>query len=51
MTENETILINMIRAHGDPDSALIKAIEIIISYLEQHESFGGPFVAYLPEPS
>ena len=51
MTENETELINMIRTQSDHESALIIALKIIISYLEQHESFGEPSVVYLPEPT
>ena len=51
MTANERILINMIRAQSDPESALATAVKIIISCLEQHESFGEPSVAYLPEPT
>ena len=51
MTENEIKLINMIRAQSEPESALVTAFEIIISYLEQHESFGEPSVAYLLEPT
>ena len=49
MTETEIELINMIRAQSDLESALLIAFKIIISYLEQHESFGEPSVVYLPE--
>lgn len=51
MTRNELELLNMIRSHDNPEIALETALEIIISYLEQHESFEEPSVAYLPEPS
>ena len=51
MTENERKLIDMIREQSDPASAIVIAVNVIISYLEQHESFGEPSVAYLPEPS
>lgn len=51
MTKNEIALINMTREQSDPDSALMIALQIIISYLEQHESFGEPFLAFLPEPT
>lgn len=51
MTENEHILINMIREQSDAEYALTIACKIIISYLEQHESFGEPSVVYLPEPT
>lgn len=51
MTKDEIKLINMIRAQDDPENALATALRIIISYLEQHESFEEPSVAYLPEPT
>lgn len=38
MTRNELELLNMIREHDNPEIALETALEIIISYLEQHES-------------
>lgn len=37
MSNNEIKLINMIRNNDNPEQALIVAIEIIISYLEQLE--------------
>lgn len=37
MTENETILINLIREHKRPDVALVTAIEIILSFLNHPE--------------
>jgi hypothetical protein len=49
MTRNELELLNMIRDHDNPEIALETALDTIISYLEQCESFGEPFVAYLPE--
>jgi hypothetical protein len=39
MSENEIMLIEMIRNHPNPDEALITAIEVIIDYLKQLESF------------
>lgn len=51
MTGNEVELINIVREHSDPESALIEALEIIILYLKRLESFGEPSVAYLPEPT
>ena len=39
MTKNEIELLNLIRESNDPAQALNIAIEIIIKYLEQHESF------------
>lgn len=50
MTVNETILINMVREQSDYVSALATAVKIICCYLEPHESFEEPSVAYLPEP-
>lgn len=38
MEENELKLLDMIRAHENPECALLIAIQTIISYLEQHES-------------
>ena len=35
MTANELKLLNLIRENANPERALIKAIEIIIKYLEQ----------------
>lgn len=37
MTENETVLINLIREHEKPDVALVTAIDIILSFLNHHE--------------
>ena len=45
MTENELKLLSMIREHNNPEQALIIAIETIISYLKQFESFEEPSVA------
>ena len=39
MTENEKELINLIRENDNPEKALCTAIETILSYLTQHESF------------
>ena len=39
MTNNEIELLNLIRNNANPEQALITAIEIIIKYLEQPESF------------
>lgn len=47
MTEKESKLIDMIREHSSPEEALITAIEIILLYLEQPESFEEPFSAFL----
>lgn len=37
MSENETILINLIRNHKVPEQAIITAIEIILLFLNHHE--------------
>ena len=42
MTENEIRLINMIREQENPVQALIVAVNIIVSYLVQHESYLKP---------
>ena len=39
MSETELKLLSMIRENDNPEQALTKAIEIIIKYLEQPESF------------
>lgn len=39
MTQNELELLNLIREHNNPEQALITAIEIIVEYLNLHESF------------
>lgn len=39
MTNNEIKLLNIIRESENPDEAIEIAIDIIISYLEQPESF------------
>ena len=49
MIENENKLIEMIREQDNPDRALLKSLEIIRSYLEQHESFEEPSVVYFRE--
>lgn len=37
MTNNELELLNLIRTNDDPEDAIIKAMEIILSYLSQSE--------------
>lgn len=47
MTENETILINLIRNHKVPEQAIVTAIEIILLFLNhQEESASESFVVY-----
>lgn len=45
MTEHEKELINIIRTHNDPEQALEIATQIILAFVEQHESSQAPFVA------
>ena len=40
MTENELRLIKLIRENDNPDEAMLTAVNIILSFLEQPESFG-----------
>lgn len=42
MTENELELLTLIRENDNPERAFVKAIEIIVKYLEQPESFEEP---------
>lgn len=46
MTNHELKLLNLIRENNNPEQALVKAIEIIIKYLEQPESFEEPSLVY-----
>lgn len=39
MTTNEIELLNLIHTNDNPEKALVTAIEVIIKYLEQPESF------------
>lgn len=38
MTENEIKLLEMIRTNDNPEQALITAVEVIIDFLNHHES-------------
>lgn len=38
MTNNEIELLNVIRESDNPEQAILVAIDVILSYLEQHES-------------
>jgi hypothetical protein len=38
MTENETTLLNMIRENDNPEQALLIAVEVILDFLNHHES-------------
>ena len=39
MTENEIKLLDLVRKHSNPEEALLKALEIIILYLNHPEPF------------
>lgn len=40
MRENEIKLIEMIRDHPNPEKAFVKALEVILLFLNHHESSG-----------
>ena len=48
MTENERKLINLIRENDNPDEAILTAVNIITSFLEQEKSFEAQAPVYLP---
>ncbi len=50
MTENESILINIIREYEDPEKALLKAMEIILLFLNHREAFESIFSVESREP-
>lgn len=47
MNENEMELLEIIRGNDDPEQAVLIAIDTILKYLAQHESFEGQAVAGL----
>ena len=47
MTDNELKLIKLIRENDNPEEAIITAVNIITSFLEQSRSFEEPSVACL----
>lgn len=49
MTENELKLIELIRGNDNPEEAIITAVNIITSFLEQPQSFEGQALASLQE--
>ena len=49
MTANEIELIELIRKNENPEQALATAVEVILIYLTQHESFEGQAAVCLPE--
>lgn len=44
MTENELSLLEIIRGNDNPDEAIVTAVNTIISFLEQCESYPRPSV-------
>ena len=49
MTENETILINLIRNHKVPEKAILTAIEIILLFLSHPEESASESFAVFQE--
>jgi hypothetical protein len=49
MTQNEIELFNIIRGHSDPTEALLIAVELFTSLLEQHEASEVPSAVSLQE--
>lgn len=49
MTNRETELLHIIREADDPEAALKTAVEIITSFLQQHESCRESSAGYPPE--
>ena len=47
MTANEKELISLIRENDNQEEAITTAVSIILSVLEQHESYQAPTVASL----
>ena len=48
MTDNELKLIELIRENDNPEEAIITAVNIITSFLEQEQSYLGQAPAYPP---
>lgn len=51
MTTNETKLINIIRESKEPAEALLIAVDVILSFLQQQKSSEGQAPADLQEPA
>ena len=49
LSENEKILLTMVRENDNPEQAAMIAIDIIFGYLRQPESFEAQAAAYLQE--
>ena len=48
LCKNEEELLNMVRENDNPEQAALIAIDIILDYLRQPESFEAQAAAYLP---
>ena len=49
MSENETMLINLIREHNNPEKALSAAVETILLFLNHHEASASELSVAYPE--
>ena len=50
LSGNEEELISVIRENDNPEQAVLTAIEVILGYLRQPESFEAQAAAYLRAP-
>ena len=50
LCQNEEELLNIIRENDNPEQAALTAIEVILEYLRQPESFEAQAAAYLQVP-
>ena len=50
LRENEEDLLKIIRENDNPEQAVLTAIEVILEYLKQPESFEAQAAAYLRAP-
>ena len=51
LRENEEELLRIIRENDNPEQAALTAIEVILDYLRQPESFEAQAAAYLRVPA
>jgi hypothetical protein len=49
MTENELELINLIRESGNPEAALMAALDVLTDYLSRHVSYQEQYAVDLRE--
>lgn len=50
MKTNQEILLSIVRENDNPEQALLIAVDVITSFLEQYESSQEPSVGSLPVP-